>query len=250
MKWKAMFPAIGLMALSCVTFAADEHHGRGPHWGYEGEAGPDRWATLSPEYGACSGRNQSPINLTGMVKAELKPLRFAYNEDGYEVINNGHTIQVNFKAGSSISVDGTEFGLKQFHFHSPSEHRIDGRSYPLEAHLVHSDAEGNLAVISVVFVEGRANPVVGAAWERMPKAAGDRKPLSAKVAAAGLLPEKRDYYRYNGSLTTPPCTEGVRWLIMKEPMTVSKQQIEEFRGTLGFDNNRPLQPANARMILQ
>jgi carbonic anhydrase len=250
MKTKAMFLVVGLTFLSGVAYGTGEAPGHGTHWGYKGEIGPDRWTTLKPEFSACSGKNQSPINLTGMIEAEMKPVQFSYKAGGHEVINNGHAIQVNFEAGSSILVDGIQFDLKQFHFHSPSENQINGKSFPLEAHLVHSDKDGNLAVVSVVFDGGKANSVVGAVWDQMPKAEGGKKPLPGKVAATGLLPGKRDYYRYNGSLTTPPCTEGVRWIVMKAPMTVSNQQIDDFKATLGFANNRPVQPVNSRMILK
>jgi carbonic anhydrase len=250
MKMKVVLLVIGLSVLSSVAYGAGEAPGHGTHWGYKGDIGPDRWTTLNPEFIACSGKNQSPINLTGIIEAEMRPVQFNYMAGGHEVINNGHTIQVNFEAGSSISVDGIQFDLKQFHFHSPSENQINGKSFPLEAHLVHSDKDGNLAVVSVVFDEGKANLVVGAAWDQMPKAEGGKKSLPSKVAATGLLSGERDYYRYNGSLTTPPCTEGVRWIVMKAPMTVSKQQIEDFKTTLGFANNRPVQPINSRMILK
>jgi carbonic anhydrase len=240
----------GTVALSGSAYGVGEHPGHGTHWGYTGDMGPDSWASLKPEFGACSGKNQSPINLAGMVEAELKPINFSYKAGGHEVVNNGHAIQVNVEAGSSIVVDGIQFDLKQFHFHSPSENRINGKSFPLEAHLVHSDKDGNLAVISVVFEEGKANPVVKSPWDQMPKAAGGKNALPTKVSATGLLPANRDYYRYNGSLTTPPCTEGVRWFVMKKAMTVSKEQVEAFKKTLGFPNNRPVQPANARTILK
>ena len=249
MKLKTILLVIGLAALSGMAYGGEDP-GHGTHWGYQGDVGPDRWSTLKPEFSACSGKNQSPINLTGMIEGELKPVRFSYKAGGFEVINNGHAIQVNYEAGSSISVDGIQFDLKQFHFHSPSEHQINGKPFPLEAHLVHSDKDGNLAVVAVVFNEGSANSVVGAAWDQMPKSEGGKKSLPGKIAATGLLPTNRDYYRYNGSLTTPPCTEGVRWIVMKEPMTVSKQQIEAFKATLGFANNRPVQPVNARQILK
>jgi carbonic anhydrase len=146
-------------------------------------------------------------------------------------------------------VDGIQFNLKQFHFHSPSENHISGKSYPLEAHLVHADKDGNLAVVAVVFNEGKANATVAAAWSRMSKAEG-KSELPTKVSAAGLLPKSHDYYRYNGSLTTPPCTEGVRWIVMKKPMTVSQEQLNAFQTTVGFANNRPIQPANARPVLK
>ena len=215
--------------MSGFVGAADEHPGHGAHWGYKGDMGPDRWTSLKPEFSACAGKNQSPIDVSGTIDAKLKPVRFSYKAGGHEVVNNGHTIQVNIEDGSSIVVDGIQFNLKQFHFHSPSENHISGKSYPLEAHLVHADKDGNLAVVAVVFNEGKAN---------------------ATVAAAGLLPKSHDYYRYNGSLTTPPCSEGVRWIVMKKPMTVSKDQLDAFQTTLGFANNRPIQPANARPVLE
>jgi carbonic anhydrase len=242
--------AIGLAAASGAVLAAGEQPGHGTHWGYAGAVGPDKWTSLKPEFAACAGRNQSPVDIAGTIEAELKPVQFDYADGGAEVINNGHTIQVNYVAGSSITVDGIRFDLKQFHFHAPSENRIGGKSFPLEAHLVHADKDGNLAVVAVLFDAGGANPAIGAAWSRMPKAEGGKNPLPQKVAAAGLLPAERDYYRYNGSLTTPPCTEGVRWIVMKKPMTVSREQVEAFRSTLGFANNRPVQPVNARPVLQ
>jgi len=249
-KLKNTLIAISLASLSSLAFAADEHAGHGAHWGYSGDTGPAQWTSLNPEFGACAGKNQSPINISGLTEAELKAVKFNYKSGGNEVINNGHAIQVNLEAGSSIVVDGIEFDLKQFHFHSPSENQINGKSFPLEAHLVHADKDGNLAVVAVVFDEGAANPVVAQAWSQMPKKAGEKNALPTKVGAKGLLPGKRDYYRYNGSLTTPPCTEGVRWIVMKKPMTVSREQIETFQGTVGFANNRPVQPLNARPVLK
>ena len=185
-----------------------------------------------------------------LIEAQLPPLKYDYKQGGSEVVNNGHAIQVNYDAGSGIEVDGIRFDLKQFHFHSPSENQINGKSFPLEAHLVHADKDGNLAVVAILFGDGKDNPAVAAAWSQMPKSAEGKNALPSKVAATDLLPANRDYYRYNGSLTTPPCSEGVRWIVMKKPLTVSKQQIETFTKTLGFANNRPVQAINARPILK
>jgi carbonic anhydrase len=226
------------------------HNGKAVHWTYSGEEGPNHWGELSPDYAACDGKNQSPINLTGFIEADLKPIDFTYHAGGKEIVNNGHTVQINYKAGSRIVVDGTPFELKQFHFHAPSENEIDGQSYPMEAHLVHASKEGHLAVIGVMFVEGAENKTLAQAWSHVPEKADSHHALLVPVAAAGLLPAKREYYRFNGSLTTPPCSEGVRWLVMKEPITASKKQIEAFAHLMHHPNNRPIQPTYARPVLQ
>ncbi len=220
------------------------------HWSYEGENGPPNWAKLSPEFSACEGKNQSPINLTGQIEADLKAIHFDYHSGGNEILNNGHTIQVNYNPGSSIKLDGVDYALKQFHFHSPSENQIDGKSYPLEGHLVHADKNGNLAVVAVMFTEGKDNKVIGEAWSKLPQGTGDKNTLPTPISAEGILPSNRDYYRFNGSLTTPPCTEGVRWLVMKDSVHVSKQQIEAFSHVLHHANNRPLQALNARVVMR
>lgn len=220
------------------------------HWGYSGHEGPEHWGELSPEYATCAeGRNQSPVNITEAIDGELPAMAFSYSAGGKEILNNGHTVQVNYAPGSTVEIEGRSFELKQFHFHSPSENTIDGKSYPLEAHFVHADKDGNLAVIGVMFEEGAANTELQKAWAQMPGKASGKEALAQTVDARALLPEKRDYYRFNGSLTTPPCTEGVRWVVMKQAETASKAQIEQFARTVGFANNRPVQPLNARMIV-
>jgi carbonic anhydrase len=140
-------------------------------------------------------------------------------------------------------------GLR-LHFHAPSENRIGGKVFPLEGHLVHADSGGNLAVVAVMFVEGKANATVAALWKQMPATEGEKLELTSQVNAAGLLPRSRAYYRYNGSLTTPPCSEGVWWLVLEEPVSVSRQQVEAFTTVMGHPNNRPVQAVNARPILQ
>lgn len=188
------------------------------HWEYSGEAGPAKWARLTPEFGQCAGSNQSPVNLSGLVKAELAPLQFHYLAGGHSVTNNGHTVQVDYAPDSILELDGMHFELKQFHFHAPSENLIEGHSYPLEGHLVHANDQGELAVVAVMFEPGSANSALGRAWTSLPAKAGEQHQLKESVSAEQLLPAKRDYYRFSGSLTTPPCSEGVRWLVMKQPV--------------------------------
>nr|WP_299240131.1 carbonic anhydrase family protein [uncultured Halomonas sp.] len=241
---KALCLSAVLLASSAAN-AADE-----VQWGYSGDKGPENWAALSPDNAMCSGANQSPIDLTGFIEAELEPITFDYRKGAEEILNNGHTVQVNYAQGSSIEVDGITFDLKQFHFHAPSENHIEGKSYPLEAHLVHASEEGDLAVVAVMFEEGEASEGLKQAWFKMPEQAGDEYELSSSLSAEAILPSDRDYYRFNGSLTTPPCTEGVRWLVMKQPVTASKEQIQRFADVLHEPDNRPLQPVNARPVLQ
>ena len=221
------------------------------HWGYSGHEGPEHWGALDPKYSSCSeGKNQSPVNLAGMIESDLSPIVVSYQAGGTEILNNGHTIQVNYKPGSTISVSGHVFELKQFHFHTPSENTIEGLSFPMEAHFVHSDKDGNLAVIAVMFKAGEKNAELDKAWAHMPEKIDEKYELPDNLDANMLLPQEHDYYRFNGSLTTPPCTEGVWWLVMKNFDTVSEKQIDKFSHMMHHPNNRPVQPTNARVILQ
>jgi carbonic anhydrase len=250
MQMKASMRFFGLaLASLCMSLAAQPPQ-HAPHWEYTGDDGPTHWSTLAPEFAACAGRNQSPIDLDNFIEAELPPIAFDYKAGGHDVVNNGHTIQVNYDAGSSISIDDDTFALKQFHFHAPSENHIDGKSFPIEAHFVHADAKGDLAVVAVMFEQGDNNPALDTLWARLPGKEGDPQALSPEIAAAELLPGNRDYYRYEGSLTTPPCSEGVRWLVLKHPVPVSAQQIDRLTKALGHPNNRPVQPVGARVVLQ
>lgn len=260
---------IGLTFCTTTTAVAQQ-----THFGYSGEAAPENWSKLSPNFRACAeGKNQSPIDLKDFVKAQLPPLQFKYSTLGLNIVNNGHAVQVNYAKGSQLHPDGHQhapyarmvhyapgsvlnhgedtFELKQFHFHSPSEHTLNGKAFPIEMHLVHADQDGDLAVVSVLMAEGpKENPTLAKLWAQMPGKSGDKNKLDAKVNASDLLPKSKDYYRYNGSLTTPPCSEGVRWYVLKQPITVSRAQIEEFSKTVGFANNRPIQPVNARAVLK
>jgi carbonic anhydrase len=221
------------------------------HWNYDGAEGPEHWGELSEKYTMCKqGKNQSPINLTDLTEAEMEPLKLQYRALSQDFINNGHTIQVNFGEGSILTIDNKEFELKQFHFHTPSENQIDGKNYPMEAHLVHANKDGSLAVISVMFKEGKSNPYFQKLVEKLPKKAEDNNDMKEeKLNAYDMLPKNKDYYRFNGSLTTPPCSEGVRWVVMKTPVEMSKEELESFSKILK-NNNRPVQPTNARKILK
>lgn len=233
-----------LMACAGTAMAGD-----GAKWTYAGEGGPEQWAKLSPDNFACNGKNQSPVDIKGTLQAGLKPLKMEYQAGGNDVLNNGHTLQVAFAPGSKLTLDGESFELKQFHFHAPSENLIQGQSYPLEVHLVHADKDGNLAVVAVMFKEGAENKALKGLWPQLPQDAGMKNPLSAPISAASLLPTKRGYYRFSGSLTTPPCSEGVRWLVMKAPVSVSKEQVAAFEKLIHHANNRPVQALNGRVII-
>lgn len=222
----------------------------GQHWTYEGAEGPDHWGEMSG-YGLCStGKNQSPVDLKGALTAKLAPLSFKYQSQAKEVLNNGHTVQVTYQPGSILSVDSHDYQLKQFHFHAPSENLLNGKQFPLEVHFVHADEAGNLAVIGVFFEQGAANAALAKLGKDLPAHAGDDHDLDVSVSATDLMPQSREYYRFSGSLTTPPCSEGVNWLVLKHPITASKQQIEQLHAAMGHDNARPVQPLNARVIVQ
>lgn len=238
------------LTICILLMASSAHAENAVHWTYGGANGAAHWAKLSPDFSACAGNNQSPINLTGFIEADLTPIAFNYQAGGQEILNNGHTVQINYAEGSSITVDGSLFNLKQFHFHAPSENQINGKSYPMEVHLVHADKDGNLAVVGVMIDAGAENKALTDAWAKMPKKAGAPVALPSRVMAEGLLPASREYYRFNGSLTTPPCSEGVRWLLMKDSITASAQQIDAFKSVLHEPNNRPVQPVYARPVLQ
>jgi len=219
------------------------------HWGYEGPHAPEHWGSLDPGFAACShGREQSPIDLTGAEPVTLSEIGFEYAPSPISIQNNGHSIQVNYEPGSGIVLDGTRYGLVQFHFHHRSEHTVDGADCPLELHLVHADADGALAVVGVFVEEGAANGALAPVWRHLPAKAGPAALVQGTVDAAALLPERRTTWRYRGSLTTPPCSEGVSWLMMTEPVTASREQIEAFAALFPV-NNRPVQRLNGRRLV-
>ncbi|MFC1665804.1 carbonic anhydrase [Pseudomonadota bacterium] len=236
---------------TAVTISSQATAAGNLHWGYSGHEGPEHWGSLDDSYATCSsGKNQSPIDLTNMVDGKLPKLTVNYEPGGAEVLNNGHAIQVNYTPGSIMTVGKRSFELKQFHFHSPSENNIEGQSFPMEAHFVHADKNGNLAVIAVMYKAGEANAELEKAWAHMPAKAGGKHTLANILDAKLLLPPDRAYYRFNGSLTTPPCSEGVNWFVMKYFDTASKAQLEKFSRTINQANNRPIQPINARVVIE
>lgn len=262
--------AAGSLVTSIVVAAAAEP----PRFEYSGADGPAAWGTLSPVFATCgSGHSQSPINITrAQHQANLPALDIKYSTLAVDFKNNGHAVQTDYAAGSTVTdayhdqapykamvthADGSTvrhfdatYELKQFHFHSPSEHQRNGRNAAAEIHFVHADPEGNLAVIGVFVEEGAPHPTVARLWESLPTEEGKVNGLGQPINATDLLPKARDYYFYQGSLTTPPCTEGVRWVVMKEPITMSAEQIAALKRALHHDNNRPVQPLYGRVVFE
>jgi len=227
------------------------HKEEQPHaaaWGYEGAGAPARWGDLSPEFHlAKDGREQSPVDIRAAAPAPLPPLRFDYRPVPIRLVYNGHSVQENEDGGSYLGVDGERYKLEQFHFHSPSEHTVDGRSFAMELHFVHEGVDGEVAVVSVLIDEGAHNAAFDSMWRDLPDRADPRQRSRTRIEVADLLPVDRRYYAYRGSFTTPPCTEGVRWFVMRQPVSLSAAQIATFREVI-YGNNRPVQPLNGRAI--
>jgi carbonic anhydrase len=229
---------------------ADAHpaHEGPPHWSYEGGAGPAAWAKLNPEFARCAtGARQSPIDIRDGIKVQLDPVEFDYKPTPFRVIDNGHTVQVNVDPGNTISVLGRRYELVQFHFHRPSEERVNGKRFDMVVHLVHKDESGRLAVVAVLLEQGGAQPVVQTVWNNLPLEKGEEQAARTPIDLNRLLPEQRGYYTYMGSLTTPPCSEGVLWMVMKQPVGIAAEQIDIFSRLYPM-NARPVQPTSGRMI--
>jgi carbonic anhydrase len=237
---------VSLLFLAASPVFADE---AGPAWSYKGPTGPAHWASLGPDFEVCkAGKFQSPIDVRGAKMTALPPIEFSYQPSPLHILNNGHTIQVNVPPGSSITVGGTRYELVQFHFHHPSESKLSGQAFPLEVHLVHADANGKLAVVGVVMAEGKENPALAALWKYIPTEKGkESAPDGATVDPAALLPVNRAYFTFPGSLTTPPCSEGVTWFLLRTPLRVSKKEVASFSAVYP-DNSRPVQPLNGRAV--
>jgi carbonic anhydrase len=240
--------AIVFMLASCIfalpTFAKTIT----PQWGYEGTTNPTKWGKITRDFATCElGHDQSPIDITGAVIGQTAQIGFNYKSSPLAIVNNGHSIQIDYAPGSSLNIDGEAYQLRQFHFHTPSEHKIAGTSAAMEVHLVHGNAAGKLAVVGVMMNAGKDNPLIETLWQAIPPSGQKNTVTNSKIDAIELLPTHKSYYSYTGSLTTPPCSEGVEWIVLTEPITISSSQIQEFKKFYPIDA-RPIQPINTRKV--
>lgn len=247
--------------LSCVCClgariagASEPAHAAGaqaaPHWSYAGETGAERWGDLQPDFKVCKlGLEQTPIDLTDAMKGDAAAVALDYKPLALRVVNNGHTIQVNADAGSSCMIGATKYDLLQFHFHHPSEHLLAGKPFDLECHFVHKSAAGDLAVVGVFFKPGASNAALKMIFDAMPTAQGPERRATGSIDTAALLPKSNSYFRYMGSLTTPPCSEGLTWTVFREPIEASSDQIRQF-AQLFPNNARPVQSRNRRFLIE
>ncbi len=218
------------------------------HWSYEGEGSPANWAKLRPDYATCAtGRRQSPIDIREGIKVDLEPIAVDYKPSQFRIVDNGHTIEVSVGEGNTIAVMGRTYRLLQFHFHRPSEERVNGKSFDMVVHFVHQDEVGRLAVMAVLLEKGSEHPLIQTLWNNMPLEVDQEVAPSVAIDLNTLLPKDRAYYTYMGSLTTPPCTEDVLWMVFRQPMELSAEQVAIF-SRLYRNNARPTQPSNNRLI--
>jgi carbonic anhydrase len=251
MRLRSLGTSIAFFFLYSIIFAFPLLAQEAPHWGYEGKGGPANWSKLDPANAICAaGKRQSPIDIKGEKISALPALQFNYNSAPLNVIDNGHTIQVNYAVGSTLSVGGKIYTLKQFHFHHPSEEHVNGNAYDMVAHLVHADTDGRLAVVAVFFKTGQANSLIEQVWKNIPAEKDKAVEVPGKILNANnLLPFDLGYYTFSGSLTTPPCSEDVTWFVLKTATSLSPSQLAAF-AKLYPDNARPIQPTNGREILK
>jgi carbonic anhydrase len=240
-----------LLTVPVVAVAAEHKTDDARHWGYSGAGGPEHWSKLDPQFAACStGKYETPIDIKQATSADLPALQFNYAATPTSVVDNGHTVMVTYAPGSTFIVGAKKYELKQFHFHHPSEEAIDGRHADMVAHLVHADADGHLAVVAVMLVRGAANPALSQIKSKAPAEKDHPAPLEERsLNAKDLLPQNLGYYNFPGSLTTPPCSEGVDWYVLKTPVEIAPAELQWF-AKLYPSNARPLQPLNGRTILE
>jgi carbonic anhydrase len=235
-----------------VAVRAAEHAGQGtkPHWSYEGATGPDHWGELSPDFKVCQlGMEQTPIDLSSGLKGDAGSISFDYRAVPMRILNNGHTIQVNADPGCSCTIGDMKYDLVQFHFHHPSEHLLDGKAFDMEAHFVHKSETGALAVVGVFFKSGLPNLSLQPIFDSMPASEGENVNANGAFNPATFFPVIHAHFRYTGSLTTPPCSEGLVWTVFREPIEASPEQIAQFAAL--FPNNaRPVQGKNRRFLIE
>ncbi len=253
MRFATLLPASRTLVCVILMVGGARLNGQegAPHWSYTGKTGPANWGQLSEAYLPCGeGLNQSPIDLTGAVVAALPPIRFMYQSSELDILDNGHTIQVDYQPGSYISVGEKDYNLVQFHFHSPSEHTVDGLPSDMVAHLVHTDADGKLLVVAILMEARGDSPLVQTILNYVPEAEGMRsKPAGVTINVMDFIPAMASYFSYTGSLTTPPCSEGVLWIVPQSPVLVSVAQVDQYN-SLYPRSTRPVQPLNDRVILK
>ena len=243
---------LAIVVGAVLSLAAPAGHGADTgHWSYSGPTGPAKWNTLEKGFAQCKlGQVQSPIDIPDEKarKGDLSPLLFNYKPSPLKIIDNGHTIQVDYAPGSFLSWEGKRYELVQFHFHKPGEEKVDGKGHDMDAHLVHQGPNGKLVVLAIELDVGKENRLIKTLWENLPKEKGKENVVDAvKINAVDLLPENKGYYLYAGSLTTPPCSEDVTWFVLKTPVQVSSDQLARFARLYPM-NARPIQPLNDRDI--
>jgi carbonic anhydrase len=242
--------AVSMMACPLCAIPIAKAEEGAPHWGYEGETGPARWSELSADFKSCSlGLEQTPIDLRDAVKSQAGSIEISYQAMPLTILNNGHTIQVITPPASKITIDGTPYRLLQYHFHHPSEHLLAGKGFDMELHFVHKSASGALTVVGVFIKPGASNGALAPIWSVMPSHESSSVTIeSMSVNPAKLLPADREYFRYMGSLTTPPCSEGLTWTVFRSPIEASPEQIRNFAALFPL-NARPVQQLNRRVLL-
>lgn len=249
----AAFGCASCLAAGRAGAAENAGHSAAPggaaHWSYEGTTGPEHWGELQSDFKVCQlGLDQTPIDLAGGIKGEIGKPTVRYNSLPLRVVNNGHTIQVNADPGSSCEIDGTKYELLQFHFHHPSEHLLAGKRLDLECHFVHKSSDGGLAVMGVFIRAGARNDALATLFDAMPMNEGPELRANGVIDPAALLPGSGGYFRYMGSLTTPPCSEGLVWTVFKQPIEADPDQIRKF-ASLFSNNARPAQKLNRRFLI-
>ena len=249
----AIFALVCLLATIIAMFACGDGEktkmtSDAVEWGYDGPGGPENWGSLTEEYAACAiGKQQSPVDITGYVESDAGPLSFSYGTDADKVRNDGKAVHFDYAPGNTMSIGQWTLTLISAHMHSPSEHLLDGVSFAAELHMIHQDADGNLAVVGQFFALGEPSPAVQAILDAAP-ATGETDADGVRLNAGDYAPRESSYFRYDGSKTTPPCDEPVDWYVMREPKTISQEQVDGLLALSGGPSNRPVQPIGDRMI--